>query len=102
MIDIQTRTRGALALARQRKGTNTFTGLYGSNGLEHSTCQEYRALGDPGTQCTLMSSSYQGAKPISVSGVTEGSQQLTLLEAEVSLMGNEWQMHPIVTGPEAL
>ncbi|GAB0206883.1 hypothetical protein GRJ2_003153900 [Grus japonensis] len=30
-----------------------------------------------------------------------GSQQLTLLEAEVSLTGNEWQKHPIVTGPEA-
>ncbi|GAB0204035.1 hypothetical protein GRJ2_002869100 [Grus japonensis] len=28
--------------------------------------------------------------------------QLTLLEAEVSLTGNEWQKHPIVTGPEAL
>ncbi|GAB0205180.1 hypothetical protein GRJ2_002983600 [Grus japonensis] len=30
-----------------------------------------------------------------------GSQQLTLLEAEVSLTGNERQKHPIVTGPEA-
>ncbi|GAB0205098.1 hypothetical protein GRJ2_002975400 [Grus japonensis] len=29
-------------------------------------------------------------------------QKLTLLEAEVSLTGNEWQKHPIVTGPEAL
>ncbi|GAB0209058.1 hypothetical protein GRJ2_003371500 [Grus japonensis] len=28
-------------------------------------------------------------------------QELTLLEAEVSLTGNEWQKHPIVTGPEA-
>ncbi|GAB0209660.1 hypothetical protein GRJ2_003431700 [Grus japonensis] len=27
--------------------------------------------------------------------------QLTLLEAEVSLTGNEWEKHPIVTGPEA-
>ncbi|GAB0210275.1 hypothetical protein GRJ2_003493300 [Grus japonensis] len=26
---------------------------------------------------------------------------LTLLEAEVSLTGNEWEKHPIVTGPEA-
>ncbi|GAB0208781.1 hypothetical protein GRJ2_003343800 [Grus japonensis] len=40
-------------------------------------------------------------EPISISGVTGGSQQLTLLEAEVSLTGNEWQKHPIVTGPEA-
>ncbi|GAB0210034.1 hypothetical protein GRJ2_003469200 [Grus japonensis] len=30
-----------------------------------------------------------------------GSQQLTLLEAEVSLTGNDWEKHPIVTGPEA-
>ncbi|RMC16222.1 hypothetical protein DUI87_08437 [Hirundo rustica rustica] len=29
------------------------------------------------------------------------SQELTLLEAEVSLTGKEWQKHPIVTGPGA-
>ncbi|GAB0209962.1 hypothetical protein GRJ2_003462400 [Grus japonensis] len=44
--------------------------------------------------------SYEGVEPISISGVTGGSQQLTLLEAEVSLTGNEWEKHPIVTGPE--
>ncbi|GAB0208430.1 hypothetical protein GRJ2_003308700 [Grus japonensis] len=48
-----------------------------------------------------MPSSYEGVEPISISGVTGGSQQLTLLGAEVSLTGNEWQKHPIVTGPEA-
>ncbi|GAB0195094.1 hypothetical protein GRJ2_001974700 [Grus japonensis] len=48
-----------------------------------------------------MPSNYEGVEPISISGVTGGSQQLTLLEAEVSLTGNEWQKHPIVTGPEA-
>ncbi|GAB0186980.1 hypothetical protein GRJ2_001163300 [Grus japonensis] len=48
-----------------------------------------------------MPSSYEGAEPICISGETGGSQQLTLLEAEVSLTGNEWQKHPIVTGPEA-
>ncbi|GAB0192630.1 hypothetical protein GRJ2_001728300 [Grus japonensis] len=48
-----------------------------------------------------MPSSYEGAEPICISGVTGGSQQLTLLEAEVSLTGNDWQKHPIVTGPEA-
>ncbi|GAB0209934.1 hypothetical protein GRJ2_003459100 [Grus japonensis] len=48
-----------------------------------------------------MPSSHEGAEPISISGVTGGSQQLSLLEAEVSLTGNEWQKHPIVTGPEA-
>ncbi|GAB0204053.1 hypothetical protein GRJ2_002870900 [Grus japonensis] len=48
-----------------------------------------------------MPSSHKGAEPICISGVTGGSQQLTLLEAEVSLTGNEWEKHPIVTGPEA-
>ncbi|GAB0188041.1 hypothetical protein GRJ2_001269400 [Grus japonensis] len=64
--------------------------------------QEYKALVDTGAQCTLMPSSYEGAEPISISGVTGGSQQLTLLEARVSLTGNDWEKHPIVTGPEAL
>jgi len=36
-----------------------------------------------------------------MSGVTGGSQQLpVLLETEVSLTGNEWEKHPVVTGPE--
>ncbi|KAK4814147.1 hypothetical protein QYF61_009066 [Mycteria americana] len=48
-----------------------------------------------------MPSSYIGAEPIYISRVTEGSQQLTVLEAEMSLTGNECQKHPIVTGPEA-
>lgn len=43
-----------------------------------------------------------GAESISISGVTGGSQQLTGLEAEVSLTRKEWHKHPIVTGPEAL
>ncbi|GAB0207951.1 hypothetical protein GRJ2_003260800 [Grus japonensis] len=63
--------------------------------------QEYKALVDTGAQCTLMPSSHEGAEPICFSGVTGGSQQLTLLEAEESLTGNEWEKHPIVTGPEA-
>lgn len=48
-----------------------------------------------------MPSEYVGTEPVSIAGVTGGSQQLTLLEAEVSLTGKEWQEHPIVTGPEA-
>ncbi|RMB95488.1 hypothetical protein DUI87_27597 [Hirundo rustica rustica] len=47
-----------------------------------------------------MPSRYVGTESISISGVTGGSQQLTVLEAEVSLTGNGWQKHPIVTGPE--
>ncbi|GAB0206956.1 hypothetical protein GRJ2_003161200 [Grus japonensis] len=63
--------------------------------------QEYKVLVDTGTQCTSMPLSHEGAEPIWISGVTGGSQQLTLLEAEVSLTGNEWQKLPTVTGPEA-
>ncbi|RMC21159.1 hypothetical protein DUI87_02017 [Hirundo rustica rustica] len=48
-----------------------------------------------------MPSKYVRTESISISGVTGGSQQLTVLEAEVSLTGNGWQKHPIVTGPEA-
>ncbi|RMB95371.1 hypothetical protein DUI87_28359 [Hirundo rustica rustica] len=49
-----------------------------------------------------MPSGHVGAEPISIAGVTGGSQQLTLLEAKVSPTGKEWQKHPIVIGPEAL
>ncbi|GAB0177267.1 hypothetical protein GRJ2_000191900 [Grus japonensis] len=43
----------------------------------------------------------KGQNPSVFLGVTGGSQQLTVLEAEVSLTGNEWQKQPTVTGPEA-
>ncbi|TRZ08103.1 hypothetical protein HGM15179_019006 [Zosterops borbonicus] len=49
-----------------------------------------------------MPSGHVGAESISIAKVMGGSQQLTLLEAEVSLTRKEWQKHPIVTGPEAL
>ncbi|KAK4810460.1 hypothetical protein QYF61_004240, partial [Mycteria americana] len=45
--------------------------------------QEYKALVDTGPQCTLMPSSYIGAEPICICGVTGGSQQLTVLEAKL-------------------
>ncbi|RMC04414.1 hypothetical protein DUI87_19236 [Hirundo rustica rustica] len=64
--------------------------------------QKYEALVDTGSQCTLIPSEYVGTEPISIAGVTGGSQELTLLEAEVSLTGKEWQKHPIVTGSGAL
>ncbi|RMC00133.1 hypothetical protein DUI87_23543 [Hirundo rustica rustica] len=63
--------------------------------------QKYEALVDTGSQCTLIPSEYVGTEPISIAGVTGGSQELTLLEAEVSLTGKEWQKHPIVTGSKA-
>ena len=56
---------------------------------------------DTGAQHTLVPSSYKGAEPLCISGVAGGSQQLTVLEAEVSLTWNEWQKPPITTGPEA-
>lgn len=46
--------------------------------------QEYKALADTSTQCTLMPSRYVGAESNCISGVTGGSQKLTVLEAEVN------------------
>jgi len=63
--------------------------------------QEYKALVHTGAQCTLMPSEFKGSESICISGVTGGSQELSVLGAEVSLTGQEWQKHPIVTGPEA-
>ncbi|RMC20150.1 hypothetical protein DUI87_00996 [Hirundo rustica rustica] len=63
--------------------------------------QKYEALVDTGSQCTLIPSDYVGTEPISIAGVTGGSQELTLLEAKVSLTRKEWQKHPIVTGSGA-
>ncbi|RMC19705.1 hypothetical protein DUI87_03269 [Hirundo rustica rustica] len=54
--------------------------------------QKYEALVDTGSQCTLIPSEYVGTEPISIAGVTGGSQELTLLEAEVSLTGEAWQV----------
>ncbi|KAJ7412661.1 hypothetical protein BTVI_45868 [Pitangus sulphuratus] len=44
--------------------------------------QEYKALIDTGTQCTLMPSGHVGPEAISISGVTGRSRQLTVLEVE--------------------
>ncbi|XP_071661606.1 uncharacterized protein [Patagioenas fasciata] len=43
----------------------------------------------------------KGTQSINIVGVTGGSQELTVVEAEVSLTGKNWQKHPIVTGPDA-
>ena len=63
--------------------------------------QKYKALVDTGAQCTLVPSGYRGTEPIWISGVTGGCQELSVLEAEVSLTGDKREKHPIVTGPEA-
>ena len=56
---------------------------------------------DTGAQCTLMPSNHEGTESVHISGVTGGSQELTVLEAKISLTGKDWQKHPIVTGPGA-
>ena len=56
---------------------------------------------DTGAQCTVMPSNHKRAESISIYRVTGGSQELSVLEAEVSLTGNELEKHPIVTGPDA-
>ena len=63
--------------------------------------QEYKSLVDTGAQCTLMPSDFKGSESICILGVTGVSQELSVLQGEVSLTGKEWQEHPIVTGPEA-
>lgn len=40
-------------------------------------------------------------EPIWIFGVIGECQELSVFEAEVSLTGNKWEKHSIVTGPEA-
>jgi len=63
--------------------------------------QTYEALVDTGTQFTLMSSSHKWRETIYISGVAGVSQELTVLEAEISLPGKNWQKHPVLTDPGA-
>jgi len=63
--------------------------------------QKYKALVDAGAQCTLIPSGYRGTEPIWISGVAGGCQELSVLEAEVSLTGDKWEKHLITTSPEA-
>lgn len=49
----------------------------------------------------LVPSGYRGKELIWTYGVIGGCQELSVLEAEVSLTGDKWEKHPIVTGPEA-
>jgi len=62
--------------------------------------QKYKALLDTDAQCTLIPSGYRGTEPIWISGVTGGCQELSVVEAEVSLTWDKREKHPIVTGPE--
>ena len=53
---------------------------------------------DTSAQYTLMLSSYKGIELIFISGVTGDSQELSVLEAEISLTGKGWQIHIISDG----
>lgn len=48
-----------------------------------------------------MPSNHKGLVSVSIEGVTGGSKELTVSEAEISLTGNEWEKHPVLTGPGA-
>ena len=94
------RTRGSRPPARGRKWTIRFIGLCGFNGLAHQTRRRYKALVDTTVRFTLMPSRYKGAEPICIYGMMGGSQLLSVVEAEESLTGKEWQKHPNGTVPE--
>jgi len=49
--------------------------------------QEYKAFVDTGAQCTIMLLNHKGAESISIYGVTGSSQELSVLDAKVSLTG---------------
>ncbi|TRZ12214.1 hypothetical protein HGM15179_014894 [Zosterops borbonicus] len=48
-----------------------------------------------------MPSTYQGEEPLLISEMTEGSQQVIALEAEMNLTRTTWQKHPLVTSLKA-
>ncbi|RMC09972.1 hypothetical protein DUI87_12762 [Hirundo rustica rustica] len=73
----------------------------GHQKLKKELKEEIYHISPEPTRVSAVRSRYVGTESISISGVTGESQQLTVLEAEVSLTGNGWQKHPIVTGPEA-
>lgn len=60
-----------------------------------SNPQEYKALIDISAECAIMPLCYRGGELIFSSRVTEGPQQLIILEAETSLSGNEGQKPPL-------
>ena len=93
--------RGVLSPARRGERDNRvyWTACIRRPGT--SEPQKHKALVDTGAQRTLLPLSQRGTKPISIHGVTGGSQELTMLEAEISLTGKDCQKHPIVTGPGA-
>ena len=93
--------RGALPSVRGGRGITEFIGLCGSDGLAHQNHRNIRHWWIPVSQCTLMPSNHEGTESVHISGVTGGSQELTVLEAKINLTSKDWQKHPFVTGPGA-
>ena len=69
--------------------------MCGFSDLVHQT-HSSKALVRTDAESTVMSSI-----PSGISGMIGVSQQLTVLEVEVTLMRNEWQKHSFGTGPDA-
>ncbi|KAJ7427642.1 hypothetical protein WISP_05259 [Willisornis vidua] len=63
--------------------------------------QRYQALVDTGAQCTLVPLEHESIETVSISGVTGGSQELSVVETDMSLMGDKREKQSIVMGPEA-
>lgn len=63
--------------------------------------QDYKTLVDNWSTLCPHVIRYKGEESIWITGMTEGYQQVAMLEAEVSLTANKWQKHPAVTGLEA-
>ncbi|TRZ05874.1 hypothetical protein HGM15179_021233 [Zosterops borbonicus] len=83
---MRNRNRRSLSLARRRKGMTRHTTVW-IQWPGTSDPQKYKALVDTGAQCTLMPSRHRSAESIWISGVTEGCQELSVLEAKVSFTG---------------
>lgn len=91
----------AFPSARWSKGTTRFTRLCGFDSLAQQPHRNAR-LQQTLVQFTVYSNAgYAGTEPACVSGVTRRSKQQTSWESGVSLIGNEWQNQPIVTGLDA-
>ncbi|KAJ7404740.1 hypothetical protein WISP_143620 [Willisornis vidua] len=76
--------------------TGTHPAYHGPAQWQHSHFPQFCIIGKP-AQCAFNPFVHVIDKQ-----VTEESQQLAVLAAEVSLTGKKWQKHPIMTGPEAL
>ena len=94
--------RGALPPARGWKGIMECTELSGFHGAAHQNHGNTSALWAPVHSALLTPLSHKGTAVIYISGVTGGSQELTVLEAKISLTGRDWQKHSIETGAGAL